>query len=161
MQTGAICYINEAGKYKTVIESAVLHIGQNNNGRSENLKLSVIDEQKRKATFFINTSYGNGIQNESGLRTVSAILACLRMHDSGNAIPAQIKEYNRDTQREEYVSRDCFVSMHGNPRRRRGTARVGTRQTKRDLVRGQTALETPGQYPLPNQPHLFRLPHCP
>lgn len=108
-------YINEAGKYKTVIESAVLHIGQNNNGRSENLKLSVIDEQKRKATFFINTSYSNGVQNESGLRTVSAILACLRMHDSGNAVPAQIKEYNRDTQREEYVSRDCFVSMHGKP----------------------------------------------
>ncbi|MGN6831705.1 hypothetical protein [Neisseria sp. P0017.S007] len=106
-------YINQAGKYVVTIESAVFHVGNNANGRSENLKLSVIDNQKRKATFFINTSYSNGVQNEGGLRTVSAILACLREHDSGEPTPAQVKEYNRETQQEEAVMRDCFTKLHG------------------------------------------------
>lgn len=106
-------YINQAGKYVVTIESAVFHVGNNANGRSENLKLSVIDNQKRKATFFINTSYSNGVQNEGGLRTVSAILACLREHDSGEPTPAQVKEYNRETQQEEVVTRDCFTKLHG------------------------------------------------
>ncbi len=49
-------YINQAGKYVVTIESAVFHVGNNANGRSENLKLSVIDNQKRKSeNFFINT----------------------------------------------------------------------------------------------------------
>lgn len=106
-------YINQAGKYVVTIESAVFHIGNNDNGRSENLKLSVIDKQKRKATFFINTSYSNGVQNDGGLRTVSAILACLKEHDSGEPTPAQVKEYNRETQQEEVVIRDCFTKLHG------------------------------------------------
>ena len=106
-------YINQAGKYVVTIESAVFHVGNNANGRSENLKLSVIDNQKRKATFFINISYSNGVQNEGGLRTVSAILACLEEHDSGEPTPAQVKEYNRETKKEEVVTRDCFTKLHG------------------------------------------------
>ena len=106
-------YINQAGKYVVTIESAVFHIGNNDNGRSENLKLSVIDKQKRKATFFINTSHSNGVQNEGGLRTVSAILACLKEDDSGEPTPAQVKEYNHDTKQEEMVMRDCFTKLHG------------------------------------------------
>ncbi|RPD89369.1 hypothetical protein EGK74_03880, partial [Neisseria weixii] len=106
-------YINQAGKYKTTIESAVWHIGQNQNGRSENIRLTVTTEQKQKATFFINTSYANGIANEGGIRLVNAVLACLRLHGSGDPTPASVKEYNPDTKQEEVVIRDCFTALHG------------------------------------------------
>lgn len=106
-------YINQAGKYKTTIESAVWHIGQNQNGRSENIRLTVITEQKQKATFFINTSYASGTVNEGGIRLVNAILACLRLHGSGDPVPANVKEYNPDTKQEETVVRDCFTALHG------------------------------------------------
>lgn len=106
-------YINQAGKYNTVIESAVWYIGNSYKGRSENLKLTVVSEQKQKATFYINTSYSDGIKNEGGHRTISAILACLRMHETGNPVPTAVKEYSQETQREETVMRDCFVQLHG------------------------------------------------
>lgn len=106
-------YINEAGKYICTIESAVFHIGNNKNGKSENLRLSVKDGKNRKATFFINTSYANGTINEGGLKTISAILACLREHDTGEAVSASVKEYNRETKQDEVVIRDCFTKLHG------------------------------------------------
>ena len=106
-------YINEAGKYICTIESAVFHIGNNKNGKSENLRLSVKDGQNRKATFFINTSYANGTINEGGLKTISAILACLREHDTGEAVSASVKEYNSETKQDEVVIRDCFTKLHG------------------------------------------------
>lgn len=47
------------------------------------------------------------------MRTVSAILACLKEHDSGEPTTAQVKEYNHDTKQEEAVMRDCFTKLHG------------------------------------------------
>lgn len=105
-------YINEAGKYKGIIKAAVWHIGESPKGRSENVKLIFESDSKQKATFFINTSYQNGIPNDGGIQTINALLVCLRERDSGDPTPATITEYNPDSKQDEQVQRECFTKLH-------------------------------------------------
>lgn len=106
-------FINQAGKYSGIIESAVWHVKNSQNGQSQGIFLNFVSDAKQKARFYINTSYHGGTPNEGGCKLVHALLACLRMRESGDPLPAQIKEYNPDTQREETVTRDCFTALHG------------------------------------------------
>lgn len=108
-------YINQAGKYSGYIESAVWYISHNKNGRSENIRLTFVADTKQKATFFINTSHGGGTANEGGLKLVSALLACLKLRQSGEPVPCPVKEYNPDNRQEETVTRDCFTQLHNKP----------------------------------------------
>lgn len=105
-------YINEAGKYTGTIKAAVWHIGESPKGRSENIKLVFESDSKQKATFFINTSYQNGIPNDGGIQTINALLVCLRERDSGDPTPATITEYNPDSKQDEQVQRECFTKLH-------------------------------------------------
>ena len=105
-------YINEAGKYTGIIKAAVWHIGESPKGRSENVKLVFESDSKQKATFFINTSYQNGIPNDGGIQTINALLVCLRERDSGDPTPATINEYNPDSKQDEQVQRECFTKLH-------------------------------------------------
>lgn len=108
-------YINQAGKYTGRIETAVWHVKNSQNGRSEGIFLNFVSDTKQKARFYINTAYHDGKVNEGNRKLIHAILACLKMRESGDPIPAHIKEYNPDTRREETVIRDCFVGLHGKP----------------------------------------------
>ena len=105
-------YINEAGKYTGIIKAAVWHIGESPKGRSENVNLVFESDSKQKATFFINTSYQNGIPNDGGIQTINALLECLRERDSGDPTPATITEYNPDSKQDEQVQRECFTKLH-------------------------------------------------
>lgn len=106
-------FINEAGKYKGVIENAVWHVKDGINGQSQGIFLNFITQNHQKARFYINTSYHGGTPNEGGSKLIHAILACLRLRQSGDPVPAQIKEYNPDTKQEETVTRNCFTELHG------------------------------------------------
>lgn len=108
-------FINQAGKYIGKIESAVFHIGNSAKGRSENVFINFVTQSKQKARFCINVSYSDGIQNDGGIATINALLACLRLHESGNPVPTMITEFNKETKCEEKVQRDCFVQMHNKP----------------------------------------------
>ncbi|MDO4695053.1 MAG: hypothetical protein Q4A62_10640 [Eikenella sp.] len=108
-------YINEAGKYPGHIESAVWHVKNGQNGRSEGIFLNFVSDAKQKARFYINTSYHGGTVNEGGCKLIHAILACLRMRESGDPVPTPVKEYNPDTRQEETVTRNCFIQLHGKP----------------------------------------------
>lgn len=108
-------YINEAGKYPGYIESAVWHVKNGQNGQSQGIFLNFVSDAKQKARFYINTSYHGGTVNEGGCKLIHAILACLKMRESGDPVPTQVKEYNPDTRQEETVTRDCFIQLHNKP----------------------------------------------
>lgn len=106
-------FINESGKYKGTIESAVWHVKEGEKGRSEGIFLSFVSDTGERAKFYINTLYHGATANEFGIKTVHALLACLRLRSSGEIVPCELKEYNRDTQQLESVYRNCFTALHG------------------------------------------------
>lgn len=108
-------FINEAGKYVGKFESVIWHESDNGKGKSENIILNFISESKEKARFYVNLSYWGGTPNERGSQSIQAILACLRLRDSGDTTPTILKEWSKDAQGEIDVQRQVFLNMSNKP----------------------------------------------
>ena len=108
-------YINESGQYTGHFESAIWHVKNGVNGKSEGIFFHFVSDAKQKARFYINTSYRNGEKNQSGLNLVYAILACLRERSAGTPSDCLIRQYDKDAGQIVDMIKPCFVSLQNKP----------------------------------------------
>jgi len=108
-------FIDEAGKYIGAFTRAELVKGQTG---SVGLGLTYKAENGGEAQFYINTSYlkdGQMQQNNGGVQTVSAILACLRLNTSGDPSAVTVEKWNPDTKQREQTQIQGFPSLMNKP----------------------------------------------
>ena len=108
-------YINESGQYIGYFESAIWHVKNGENGKSEGIFFYFVSDAKQKARFYINTSYRNGEKNQSGLNLVYAILACLRERSTGTPSDCLIRQYDKNAGQIVDMIKPCFVNLHNKP----------------------------------------------
>lgn len=108
-------FIDEAGKYIGAFTRAELVNGQTG---SVGLGLTFKNDSGSEAQFYINTSYlkdGQQQQNNGGVQTVSAILACLRLNGSGDPAPITVEKWNNDSKHKEKVQVQGFSALMNKP----------------------------------------------
>jgi len=105
-------FITEAGKYTGVIESAVWYKTEKNGG-SKNVILNFANDSNQKARFFVNVMYHGNEKNESGIKLMNALLACVGLQSSGDPSDVELVEYDYETKSDKKVTRQCFKNLHG------------------------------------------------
>lgn len=108
-------FIDEAGKYIGAFTRAELVKGQTG---SVGLGLTYKVENGGEAQFYINTGYlkdGQMQQNNGGIQTVSAILACLRLNTSGDPATITVEKWNADLKQREQTQVQGFPALMNKP----------------------------------------------
>lgn len=108
-------FIDEAGKYIGTFTRAELVNGQTG---SVGLGLTFKTDGSSEAQFYINTSYlkdGQQQQNNGGVQTVSAILACFRLNGSGDPAPVTVEKWNSESKQREKVTVQGFPALMNKP----------------------------------------------
>lgn len=104
-------FIDSAGKYKGTIVSAE-YVNNFEKG-SQNIVLTFKSDTGQMATFWLNMIYNGNEKNETNHKLLSAILACLRLRDTGQAQATTINKWDRATRTEKPTQVQAFVSLHG------------------------------------------------
>lgn len=104
-------YINDAGKFKGTIVSAEF-LDNRANG-SENIVIAFKADNGQEANFLLNMVYQGTQKNETNIKILSAILACLRMRTTGEVQQASIEKWNKDTRQKERQTVPAFTALHG------------------------------------------------
>lgn len=103
--------IQQAGKYKGKIAHA--EYIENGSTGSKNVSITFKTDDGQEARFFLNMVYQHDQQNTTNHKLLSAILACLKLRNTGKTAKAQLEKWNNDTQQREAVEADVFPDLAG------------------------------------------------
>lgn len=103
--------IQTAGKYKGKIV-CVEYLENTANG-SKNVRIVFRSDDGQDASFFLNMVYQHNQQNESSHKLLSAILACIKLRNTGNTASGSVEKWNADLQKREQVAALVFPDMAG------------------------------------------------
>lgn len=103
--------IQTAGKYKGNI-SCVEYMENPANG-SKNIRIVFKSDDGQDASFFMNMVYQHNQKNESSHKMLSAVLACLKMRNTGSTAPGSVEKWNAELQKREQIAALVFPDMAG------------------------------------------------
>lgn len=103
--------IQQAGKYKGKITHA--EYIENGATGSKNVSITFKTDDGQDARFFLNMVYQHDQQNTTNHKLLSAILACLKLRNTGKTAKATLEKWNSNTQQREAVEADVFPDLAG------------------------------------------------
>lgn len=103
--------IQTAGKYKGQIVCA--EYVENAQKGSKNIRIVFKSDEGQEASFFINMIYRHSERNDGGNKLLSAILACLKLRDTGAPAAGTVEKWNADKGARENVAASVFPALAG------------------------------------------------